>query len=62
MVEKTKYIEEFKRLYTLKNKTILSDELALEYFENLICLARTVTSHLSPREIITNKKNERLKL
>lgn len=56
MVEKAKYIESFKRLYEMKNGTTLSDELALEYFEKLVCLLGAVTSHLKASEILLSKE------
>jgi len=55
LVDKTKYIQRVRKLYELKNKTTLSDELALEYFEKLVCLVSTITSHLNPKEVIIPK-------
>ena len=51
MVDKVKYLERFKKLYEQKNHTTLSDELALEYFEKLVCLVGAVTSHIKPDEV-----------
>lgn len=56
MVDRTKYIERLKKLYELKNKTTLPDELALEYFEKLICLVGTITSHVKARGVIVPKE------
>ncbi len=55
MVDKTKYIERFKKLYELKNGAQISDALAIEYFEKLVCLVFAVTSHVNAREIILPK-------
>lgn len=55
-VEKTKYIERFKTLYEMKKGTTISDEMALEYFEKLVCLVGAVTGHLKVGEIILPKE------
>lgn len=59
MVEKAKYIERFKKLYQLKNKKTLTDELAFEYFEKLVCLAGTITSHVPINRLIVQKDERR---
>ena len=56
MVEKEKYIKRFKSLYEIKNGTTISDEMALEYFEKLVCLVSAVTSHLKASEVIHPKE------
>lgn len=56
MVEKEKYIKRFKVLYEIKNGTTISDEMALEYFQKLICLVGAVTSHIRASEVILPKK------
>jgi hypothetical protein len=43
LVNKTEHLLKFKKLYEQKNQTTISDELALEYFENLILLVSRVT-------------------
>ncbi len=55
MVEKEKYIKRFKALYEIKNRTTISDEMALEYFEKLVCLVGSITSHLKADEVILPK-------
>lgn len=59
MVDKAKYIERFKKLHELKNGKTLSDELAFEYFEKLVCLVGAVTSNLDINKIIFQEKSER---
>jgi len=58
MVEKGKYIKRFKDLYELKNKTILSNELALQYFENLIVLVETITGHTKIKKLKITKNGK----
>lgn len=59
MPGKTEYIERFKKLYELKNGTKLSDDLALEYFENLAALTETITGHISLKKIIISENHGR---
>jgi len=42
MDDKEKYIKRFKQLYEGKNNTVISEELALEYFEKLLVLVNAV--------------------
>ena len=42
MVDKEKYIKKFKELYAQKNGLIISDQIALGYFENLINLVEII--------------------
>jgi len=58
LVDKSKYIERLKKLYKAKNKTTLSEESALEYFEKLICLVETITSHIKAIDVIIPKSHE----
>lgn len=46
MLDKQKYIQKFKELYELKNKKTISDDEALNYFENLICLVGAITKNV----------------
>lgn len=59
MVDKANYIQRLKKLYELKNKKTLSDELAFEYFENLITLVSAVTSCHDIDKIVLPEKHER---
>lgn len=56
MVVKEKYIKRFKTLYEIKNGTTISDEMALEYFQKLICLVGVITSHVQASEVILPKE------
>jgi len=42
MVDKSKYILQFKKLYEEKKGERISEELALEYFENLLSLLKVI--------------------
>ena len=49
---KAKSVERFKALYRQKNNADLSDEDALEYFEQLLVLVAAITSHIPVSKII----------
>lgn len=55
MVDKKKYIERFRQTYHSKTGVWLSDDLALEYFEKLVALVGIITSHTTPKMVITDK-------
>ncbi|MDO8604584.1 MAG: hypothetical protein Q7K40_04310 [bacterium] len=59
MVDKNTYLKKFKELYEAKNKTVISDAQAFEYFENLVCLIGAVTSSLDINKITLPKSYER---
>jgi hypothetical protein len=40
MLDKKVYLAKFKEIYERKNNVVISDELALEYFEKLIVLVQ----------------------
>jgi hypothetical protein len=42
MSNKEKYIKKFKEIYQRKNGVVISDEIALKYFESLISLVKIV--------------------
>jgi regulatory protein YycH of two-component signal transduction system YycFG len=62
MVEKQQYLTKFKQIYERKHGIVISDDIALEYFENLVCLVGAVTQHINLNKIILPKNNERGKL
>lgn len=49
MTDKTKYIERVKELYRQKNNVALSDDLASEYFEDLIVLVQAINVPLKQK-------------
>ena len=55
MVEKLQYLTKFKEIYERKYGVIISDDVALEYFENLVCLVGAITSHIDINKIILPK-------
>jgi hypothetical protein len=59
MAEKETYVQQFKELYRQKNGKEISDDLALEYFENLVALTETITGHLSLKKIIISENHGR---
>lgn len=58
MLDKKKYIQKLKELYELKNKKVISDDEALNYFENLVCLVGAITKHTDIKKLILPKKYE----
>ena len=42
MIDKTSYVERFKKLYEEKNNENISEDEALEYFEKLVVLVNVV--------------------
>ena len=54
-LNKAKYVERLKEVYRQKNNTELSHENALEYFEQLVALVATITSHIPVDKIVSPK-------
>lgn len=61
MVDKTKYIKRIQELYKTKTGIEISDDIAFEYFEKLVLLVSTITSHTNISKLIV-KTNENRKL
>lgn len=61
MIDKKKYIEKLKVLHQKKTGVWLSDDVALEYFEKLVALVGTITSHITPKMVITHDRGNKNK-
>ena len=53
MLDKQKYIEQFKKLYKEKNKKDITDAKALEHFEKLTTLVRAIYKPI-PKSALEN--------
>ena len=57
MANKNQYVQRFKRLHQQKAGVEVSDLEALEHFERLVLLVRTITSH-APISSFIHHSNE----
>jgi len=51
MVDKIAYLERYKQVRLRKTGVVVSDDLALEEFENLVALVEVITEHVGASHV-----------
>lgn len=56
MVDKTPYIQNFKKVLEQKNGRVFSDEEVTEYFEKMLALVQVIYKPIPDEEYIANQE------